>query len=267
LADSLYSTQNKLMLIAKNTNAYVVSYLLLMVPTYILPYFGSNSAIVNSLSLAMGMGPTPQWWLHLWCLAMLTLLGWMRGKCIGKGYLAVFPFLAAAFDMTPGFSAIPIVPTIMHLLAIVMGAMGVAAATENDSIEGAGTAKIIAGIVTVVAIAGSIFFATTASRKSHRVEAPAAQMPAPSIKPSSVTPAQRPSATVPQEAPRSEQAAPTPAAPMPEQVQPKAAPAKPPATPVAKQNRHYAPRPTAATKPSEQKAPLQPEVRYIRLND
>jgi hypothetical protein len=45
------------------TNAlfYTVGYLGLMVPTYVLPYFGSNSIIVNGIGAAVGRRMTPFW--------------------------------------------------------------------------------------------------------------------------------------------------------------------------------------------------------------
>lgn len=110
------------MLIVRSTPAYVVAYLVLMVPTYILPYAGSNSALVNGFSTAMGMGPTPQWWAHAWCLVMLVVLGWLRGNTIGKAFLPALPAVAALFDMTPGLSMVPLIPTLLHLAAIFFGA-------------------------------------------------------------------------------------------------------------------------------------------------
>lgn len=44
-----------------NAFLYVAGYFALMVPTYVLPYFGSNSIIVNSIGAAVGRGMTPFW--------------------------------------------------------------------------------------------------------------------------------------------------------------------------------------------------------------
>ena len=163
------------MFIARNTPAFVIAYLALMVPTYILPYFGSNSAVVNVFSAAMGMGPTPQWWMHVWFLIMLAVLGWLRGSVIGKAYLPVFPVIAGVFDMTPGLSMIPMIPTVMHLVGVILGAMGAAALVTDGEFMLARRAKIVAGVATLLAIGGSVLFVSTALSKSHSLSAPVAK--------------------------------------------------------------------------------------------
>lgn len=165
------------MLIARLTPAFVVAYLMLMIPTYILPYFGSNSTMVNALGAALGMGPTPQWWAHVWCLSMLSMLGWLRGKVIGKTYLPVFPVLAAVFDLTPGLSAIPMVPTFLHLAGIIVGAMGVAAVAVDEAGRNVESvlmrkAGATAGAATLLAIGGSILFAVTMSQAGKSLRGP-----------------------------------------------------------------------------------------------
>jgi hypothetical protein len=42
-------------------------------------------------------------------------------------WLVIFPILAAVFDLFPGLSAIPLIPTVMHLLAIILGVVGATA--------------------------------------------------------------------------------------------------------------------------------------------
>lgn len=165
------------MFIARSTPAYIVAYLVLMVPTYILPYFGSNSTLVNAFSAALGMGPTPQWWAHVWCLIMLTVLGWLRGKVIGKTYLPVFPVLAAVFDLTPGLSAIPMVPTFLHLAGIIVGAMGAATVAVDEAGRNVESvlmrkAGATAGAATLLAIGGSILFAITMSQAGKSLRGP-----------------------------------------------------------------------------------------------
>ena len=155
------------MFIARNTPAFVGCYLLMMVPTYVLPYFGSNALVVNALSAAFGVGPTPQWWAHIWCLAMLTLLAWVRGGAIGKGFLPVFPVIAGIFDMTPGFNVIPLVPTVMHIIGVVIGAMS----TPSDGLpEFAGfqKAKLLATVTTIIAVGGGILFIGATAYKAKQ---------------------------------------------------------------------------------------------------
>lgn len=124
------------------------------------------------LGASIGHGMTPQWWAHVWCLAMLILMTWLRGDFIGKKYLPVFPFLAAAFDLTPGLSMIPFIPTALHLAAIIIGVKVGDLQSAADSVvipSGLGStsrkAGILAGLMTVAAIFGSVLFIST-SKKS-----------------------------------------------------------------------------------------------------
>ena len=60
-------------------------------------------------------------WAHLLCLIGLCALTYIRGRAANKVWLLVFPFLATAFDLLPLLTWIPLVPTVMHLLAIILG--------------------------------------------------------------------------------------------------------------------------------------------------
>jgi len=134
-----------------------------MIPTYVLPYFGSNSAIVNTFSAALGIGPTPQWWLHCWSLAMLFALAWMRGSVVDKKFLAAFPLVAGLFDLTPVLSAIPLVPTIFHMIGLVLGMTG----KEVDTVEPINLRpqRNFSMIASLVAVAGIGLFTVTLSHR------------------------------------------------------------------------------------------------------
>ncbi len=263
------------MFIARNPIAFVTTYLLLAVPTYILPYFGSNSMIVNAFGAVLGKGPTPQWWMHIWFLTMLVILGWMRGRVTAKGYLAAFPVLAGIFDMTPGLSMIPAIPTLMHLICIIVGAMG----KERDAQDGEAAptpalgvgrkAVIAATLMTVAAVSGSTLFMITAACAAkewqHQFERPAEKRAAQPVK------AEVPTAKAPETPPALVPVAPgfnpdtTAVAPEPPAIskmpQHKAVHvARKPVPPA-----HTAQAPRA---PETKSAPPQkPEVRYIRIND
>lgn len=147
----------------RNTLAFVIGYVILMIPTYVLPWLGSNSAVLNVIGAAIGHGMTPQWWAHAWCLVMLVLLTWARGDFIGKKYLPVFPFLAAVFDLTPGLSMIPLIPTVLHLVAIILG---VKVGIQQPVFEGVANpvsrrAGMLAGLMTAAAVFGSVLFVST----------------------------------------------------------------------------------------------------------
>lgn len=144
-----------------NTVVFVIAYLVLMVPTYFLPYFGSNSAIANLTLSAVGhVGPTPQWWFHMWSLSMLLLITYVRASIVNRKNLPLFPALAMAFDLIPGLSMIPLVPTVMHLITIVLGASDSSAQDTVVYKRRVRGASITAAIVTTATVMGCITFAT-----------------------------------------------------------------------------------------------------------
>jgi hypothetical protein len=119
-----------------NAVVFVVLYILFMLPTYYLPYLGSNSAVVGAFGAAADAGINPAFWPHLGALIALAVIAWFRGALIDKKWLVIFPVLATVFDLAPGLSAIPLVPTVMHILAIVLGVIEAKAAvpaTETGS--------------------------------------------------------------------------------------------------------------------------------------
>jgi len=119
----------------KNRIAFVFTYLLCAVPTYILPYFGSNSAFLNVVGAASGLGTLPQFWFHLIALYLLIVIAWLRGGQTDRVWLAIFPFLAGIFDMMPGFNLIPFAPTFFHVVTLVVGVMGNVVASDNPGAE------------------------------------------------------------------------------------------------------------------------------------
>ena len=224
-----------------------------MVPTYILPYLGSNSTLINLVSAAIQRGMSPQWWLHAWCLVMLAVVASIRGKLIGKPYLLAFPVIALIFDLTPVLSSVPLVPTIMHVLALVLGVVGVKTALANESEESAlpisfGNARWVAIAMTVATAAGIAYFAMANSKPSAKPQVPQAA-------------AKAQAAPIPPDKPIAKVAEPErPSSPPATEVQPvkqektTQAPAKPKEPKVAPSNEK------APTKPQEQK------IRYIDLN-
>ncbi len=116
-----------------NPVLFVVVYVLFMLPTYYLPYVGSNSAAINAVTIGADVGMNPAFWLHLASLLVLVAAAWFRGALVDKKWLIIFPILAAVFDLAPGLSWIPLVPTVMHLLAIILGVVGQKAAVPVAS--------------------------------------------------------------------------------------------------------------------------------------
>lgn len=115
---------------------FVVSYVVLMIPTYMLPYLGSNSSLGYAANAAGAGNVTGTgnvlfgFYIHLAFLIGLIVITWFRGKLVGKQWLVVFPFLAMVFDLVTGLNWIPLVPTVMHLLAIILGVSAVVAVTK-----------------------------------------------------------------------------------------------------------------------------------------
>lgn len=238
----------------QNTVLFVSAYLVLMIPTYILPYFGSNSAIVNGLGAGLGRGLTPMWWLHAWFLAMLVVIASLRGKGIGKRYLLLFPALAMAFDLVPLMNMVPLVPTVMHLAAIILGVTGVAAASDasTDVAVPAARGEVwAAGLMSLAAVLGSWQF-------SHNT-----QQAINSFAPTKVEKAQ----------PKPPGSASAPIPPSQPEVQPLAVKAPEPVQPLAQESRK--PVVAAQPKPIAKKAADQPskppeaapQVRLININE
>ena len=115
--------------IISNTPVFVGLYILFMIPTYLLPYAGSNSLFVNGMVAGLGSvyeKSTPLSvyagsFAHVACLLLLATFAFFRGKHRGKTWIVVLPVLALIFDFVPGFSLIPLVPTAMHLATIIIG--------------------------------------------------------------------------------------------------------------------------------------------------
>jgi hypothetical protein len=100
---------------------FFVLYVLFLIPTYILPYLGSNSVLVNSVSTAIENGYSPQFWLHLTALYILVVIAWFRGALIGRSWLASLPAIAGIFDLMPGLNWLPLAPTLFHVATLING--------------------------------------------------------------------------------------------------------------------------------------------------
>jgi O-antigen ligase len=105
-----------------NPVIFSVSYVLLMLTTYYWPLLGSNTYITRSIEASSGATTYLfATWIHLAVLLALVVITWFRGTFINRKWLIVFPILALIFDMGPVINNIPLIPTIMHLLAIILG--------------------------------------------------------------------------------------------------------------------------------------------------
>lgn len=240
-----------------NTIVFVGTYLLLLMPTYVLPYFGSNSSIVNAFSAVAGFGMTPQWWAHAWVLTMLCLLAWARGALVQRAWLPVLPVLASVFDLTPVLSSIPLLPTLLHVASILCGTIGLVTSRDEDenatTRQGALNRKLVRSAIaaTLCAVGGTLLFlgATNNTVKKNRATAPAVLPPA-----APAAPAPTPTLANP---PRSPPSPPAESAPQASRGE-----LKTEKNPVATKPR--SPLPSAVKK---KPAPEGTTTRYINLND
>jgi hypothetical protein len=104
-----------------NAALFVFLYIVVMFFTYVLPWLGSNSGVLNVAGVAAGAGMYPLFWIHLGVWGLLIGFAYARGNAIGHGWLIVLPILGAVFDLTPGLNWLPFVPTIMNLVCIICG--------------------------------------------------------------------------------------------------------------------------------------------------
>lgn len=102
------------------TPTYVILYLIVMLFTYIWRMVIAGGAVDSGTTVEdfKNMASVVNW-LLFFNYIVLALIANSRGKKIGKRYLVALPIIGCFFDMVLIF--IPLVPTIMNILALVMG--------------------------------------------------------------------------------------------------------------------------------------------------
>lgn len=98
---------------------FLIAYLAALPLTYVLPYFGSNSILAAVGTLGISLVGTL---VHLACFAVMLCVAFQRGKAISRPLLWALPAGALCFDFIPLLSLIPLVPTVFHAAALVVGA-------------------------------------------------------------------------------------------------------------------------------------------------
>lgn len=79
-----HQRRSKMLSLIANGPTFVVLYLVCMLPTYFLPYLGSNSLGLNTAAVLGGGVYGPQFWLHLILLIILCVLAWREASMSGK---------------------------------------------------------------------------------------------------------------------------------------------------------------------------------------
>lgn len=102
------------------TPAFVILYLIVMLFTYIWRAAAVGSALDASTTPqdVAGVGAVANW-LLFFNYVFLLIIAYYRGKKIEKKYLVAFPVIGGFFDIILAF--IPLIPTVMNILALVMG--------------------------------------------------------------------------------------------------------------------------------------------------
>ena len=98
-----------------STVQFGVTYVILALPTYVLPWLGSNSLVA---ALVSGGSVLLYTFLHCLCLIGLILIACIRAVHVRHAVLALLPVCAAMFDMVPGLSLIPFAPTAFHIATL-----------------------------------------------------------------------------------------------------------------------------------------------------
>ena len=109
------------------TPVFIIIYVVLMIPTYVWNYIIAVDAIASEA------GQINFTWniIQIINYLLLTVVAFLRGRRVGKGYIAAFPFVGGIFDVILIF--IPFVPTVMNIVTIVLGAQGGKASTRSSS--------------------------------------------------------------------------------------------------------------------------------------
>ena len=166
---------------------FLAAYLVLLIPTYVLPYFGSNSYVATGIFVFGGAGLLPQTWIHIGLLLAIVLITWLRGAYAAKAWIAVLPVLAGLTDLAPGFNLVPLLPSLFHALAMIFGARATShVPSEGEPREqiaarsGRETRRLIVaasvfGLFTVAAAIASIRFYNTVTDVAMRMSSPAHQ--------------------------------------------------------------------------------------------
>lgn len=109
---------------------FLLLYGLALPLTYVLPYFGSNSLLATIGTGGLTLIGTL---VHLLCFGVMIIAAVTRGPVIGKSALWAFPVIALIFDFVPLLSAIPFVPTVMHVIALVIGLANEEVSNQNKA--------------------------------------------------------------------------------------------------------------------------------------
>jgi len=105
-----------------NAAVFVTTYIIFMLPTYFLPYLRTSSSALYGLEEAGANVFNFAFFIHLASMIVLCWICLVRGAIVGKNWLFILPMVAFAFEFISKLSVIPYIPSMYHVLAIVVGA-------------------------------------------------------------------------------------------------------------------------------------------------
>lgn len=96
---------------------FLIIYLCIMITTYMWRFAAFGAAMEDGADVD-AVGDTMNF-LMFASYAGMAWVAYARGKAIGKNYLVAFPIVGGVFDLILVF--IPLVPTVMNIITIVVG--------------------------------------------------------------------------------------------------------------------------------------------------
>ena len=120
ITTKIKASSEKLAGFSMTSTKFLVLYLLFMVPTYFVRYAAIAAVFkqAEKHSSAGSIGIVANFLLFVFLLA-LCFIAYLRGKVVEKKHLVAFPTVALVFDLLLPF--IPLVPTVMHTITLVVG--------------------------------------------------------------------------------------------------------------------------------------------------
>ncbi len=96
---------------------FFYAYTLLIIPSYILPWMGSNSMMANIFSNQARWGFS----VHALSLGLAVAVSFLRGWQIKKPELGTISLAALGCDLIPIINLVPLIPSLFHGLTILLG--------------------------------------------------------------------------------------------------------------------------------------------------
>lgn len=104
-----------------NAAVFAITYVVLVLPTYLLPYMRVDSSAPYHVDNVGADALSFPFLIHLVSMITLCSICWVRGTIVDKKWLVALPMIAFAFEFIAKLTVIPYVPSMYHVLAIIVG--------------------------------------------------------------------------------------------------------------------------------------------------